>query len=73
MTAVLLRHAWAGDRAAWNADDRLRPLDERGRAQAEALRDALLERGVTRVVSSPYARPVPLLRLPGTTSWSSCL
>jgi len=69
VTAVLLRHAWAGDRDAWNADDRLRPLDERGRAQAEALRDALLERGVTRVVSSPYVRCVetvdPLARALG--------
>ena len=53
---VLLRHASAGDRAAWTGDDRLRPLDERGRAQAAALRSRLLALGVTRVLSSPYVR-----------------
>jgi phosphohistidine phosphatase SixA len=36
----------------------LRPLDKRGRAQAEALRDRLLAAGVTRVLSSPYVRCV---------------
>ena len=56
MTAILLRHASAGDRAAWSGDDTVRPLDERGRAQAAVLRDKLLARGVTRVVSSPYVR-----------------
>jgi 8-oxo-dGTP diphosphatase len=56
VTVVLLRHASAGKRSDWDGDDRLRPLDERGRAQAEALRDVLLARGVTRVLSSPYVR-----------------
>ncbi|HZS23576.1 MAG TPA: phosphoglycerate mutase family protein [Gaiellaceae bacterium] len=56
MTLVLLRHASAGDRDEWEGDDRLRPLDERGRAQAEALRDVLLARGVRHAVSSPYVR-----------------
>jgi phosphohistidine phosphatase SixA len=41
-----------------HGDDRLRPLDERGRRQAEALREVLLQRGVTRAVSSPYVRCV---------------
>lgn len=53
---VLLRHASAGDRDAWPGDDRLRPLDAHGRAQAAALRDVLLARGVRRVLSSPYVR-----------------
>jgi len=53
---VLLRHAAAGDRHEWDGDDSLRPLDERGRRQAEALRERLLARGVTGVVSSPYTR-----------------
>jgi phosphohistidine phosphatase SixA len=53
---VLLRHASAGDRAQWDDDDRLRPLDERGRRQAEALVKPLLELGVRRIVSSPYLR-----------------
>jgi 8-oxo-(d)GTP phosphatase len=56
VTVVLLRHAWAGDRDTWHGDDRLRPLDERGRAQAEALRKILLAHGVRNVVSSPYVR-----------------
>jgi 8-oxo-dGTP diphosphatase len=56
VTVVLLRHASAGKRSDWDGDDRLRPLDERGRVQAEALRDVLLAHGVTRVLSSPYVR-----------------
>jgi len=56
VTIVLLRHASAGKRGAWQGDDRLRPLDERGRAQAQALRELLLMSGVTRVLSSPYVR-----------------
>jgi phosphohistidine phosphatase SixA len=58
MSVVLLRHASAGDRDAWQGDDRLRPLDKRGRKQAEKLRDRLLALGVKRVVSSPYVRCV---------------
>src|SRR5262249_30435185 len=49
-------HAWAGHRHKWERDDRLRPLDKRGRAQAEALREVLLALGVRRAVSSPYVR-----------------
>jgi phosphohistidine phosphatase SixA len=56
MTVVLLRHGSAGDRDRWDGDDRLRPLDKKGRRQAEALRDILLARGVTRALSSPYLR-----------------
>ncbi len=56
MTVILLRHASAGDRTAWQGDDRLRPLDERGRKQALELVGRLRARGVERVVSSPYVR-----------------
>ena len=56
MTVVLLRHASAGRRSDWRGEDRLRPLDARGRAQAEALREVLLAHGVQRVLSSPYVR-----------------
>jgi len=55
MSVILLRHASAGDRDAWVGDDRARPLDADGRAQAAALRGAL---HVTRVASSPYVRCV---------------
>jgi phosphohistidine phosphatase SixA len=58
MSAVLLRHAKAGDRQAWAGDDRLRPLDERGRRQAEALVELLRPLGIRRIVSSPYVRCV---------------
>ncbi len=56
MSVILLRHASAGDRDKWHGDDRLRPLDKRGRKQAERLRDVLLAHGVRRVLSSPYVR-----------------
>jgi phosphohistidine phosphatase SixA len=58
LTVILLRHASAGDREAWNGDDRLRPLDERGRKQATAVAEELRARGVKHVVSSPYVRCV---------------
>jgi broad specificity phosphatase PhoE len=58
VTAVLLRHASAGDRLLWTGDDRLRPLDARGRRQSAKLVPLLLEVGVERVVSSPYVRCV---------------
>jgi 8-oxo-dGTP diphosphatase len=56
MSVILLRHASAGDRDEWHGDDRLRPLDKRGRKQAERLRDLLLAHDVRRVLSSPYVR-----------------
>ncbi|HTZ05622.1 MAG TPA: histidine phosphatase family protein [Gaiellaceae bacterium] len=55
MSVILLRHASAGDRDAWTGDDRARPLDAAGRADADALRGAMR---ATRVVSSPYVRCV---------------
>jgi 8-oxo-dGTP diphosphatase len=55
---LLIRHASAGDRAAWEDDDRLRPLDKRGRKQAERLVDLLARHRLARIVSSPYLRCV---------------
>ena len=55
MSVVLLRHASAGDRDDWDGDDLLRPLDDRGRRQALALR-VLAARGFARILSSPYVR-----------------
>ena len=52
----LVRHAKAGNRRQWSRDDDLRPLSRAGRAQAEAIADALMDAHVTRVVSSPYVR-----------------
>ena len=70
MSVVLLRHASAGDRDAWKGDDSDRPLDPRGRRQAEAL-TTLASHGITRVCSSAYARCIqtvdPLARRLGLT------
>jgi broad specificity phosphatase PhoE len=59
--AILVRHARAGKRAEWTGDDRLRPLDERGRRQAAGLVAPLASFGVDRLVSSPYVRCVETL------------
>ena len=48
---ILLRHAHADGN-----DNRLRPLDDRGRRQAEQLVEPLLEIGVTRIFASSSAR-----------------
>lgn len=37
-TMLIVRHGRAGDKHRWKHDDRLRPLDDDGRAQAELLR-----------------------------------
>jgi len=58
MIAVLVRHGTAGERATWEGDDRLRPLDDRGRRQAEALPEALADLQMTRILTSPYVRCV---------------
>jgi phosphohistidine phosphatase SixA len=58
VSVVLLRHAAAGRRAAWEGDDRLRPVDERGRRQSEALVPLLAPHRPRRIVSSPYVRCV---------------
>lgn len=56
--SVIVRHASAGDRTRWEGDDRLRPLDAKGRAQAAALVAQLRRFTTRRVVSSPYLRCV---------------
>jgi phosphohistidine phosphatase SixA len=56
VSAILLRHASAGARDAWVGDDRLRPLDGKGRRQARKLAPQLARIGARRVVSSPYTR-----------------
>lgn len=53
---VLVRHAWAGERGTV-PDDRIRPLDQRGRRQADALRAhldaALTARGLRALAGDP--------------------
>jgi len=55
---LLVRHASAADRDAWEGDDRLRPLDERGRRQATELVGLLAAYDLERVLSSPALRCV---------------
>lgn len=65
----LIRHGAAGDRSKWSGDDRQRPLNKKGRRQAEEIASRLAIRGLDRIVSSPYLRCVetaePLARLTG--------
>jgi len=56
VSLLLVRHARAGDPEEWEGDDRVRPVDKRGRQQAEGLVDALSEFALDRIVSSPYLR-----------------
>ena len=58
MTSILLRHASAGHRHDFEHDDHLRPLDARGRRQAEDLVELLRPFEVRRVLSSHYVRCV---------------
>jgi phosphohistidine phosphatase SixA len=53
---LLVRHARAGDREQWEGDDRLRPLDGKGRRQAEGLDALLAGYAIERLLSSPYLR-----------------
>ena len=55
---LLLRHATAGHRRPGvdEAEDRLRPLDARGRLQAAALPALYAGFGVERLLTSPYVR-----------------
>ena len=55
-TLFLLRHAVAGDRSKWSAEDRHRPLTKLGHRQARAIADRLEGRGIERIISSPYDR-----------------
>jgi 8-oxo-dGTP diphosphatase len=53
---VILRHASAGDPAAWGGDDTLRPLDDTGREQADRLAEVLILYGAADVVSADVVR-----------------
>jgi len=61
---LLIRHGSAGSRRKWQGPDALRPLDKKGRRQAESLSAALQDSlGVSggeigRILSSPYVRCV---------------
>lgn len=69
MPLLLVRHASAGDRDEWDGDDRDRPLDDRGRKQAEELVERLRPYAIEAILSSPARRCVetvePLARARG--------
>lgn len=55
-TVLIVRHGTAGRKSRYKGDDRKRPLDKRGRAQAESLVGQLLAFGATTVYSAPRVR-----------------
>ncbi|ACQ81669.1 NUDIX hydrolase [Beutenbergia cavernae DSM 12333] len=55
-TLVVVRHARARKRAAWNRGENTRPLTRAGATQAAALAPLLAAFGVRRLVSSPWRR-----------------
>lgn len=55
-TVLVVRHATAGRKSRFKGDDTKRPLDKRGRAQAEALVPQLLAFGATDVYAADRLR-----------------
>jgi 8-oxo-(d)GTP phosphatase len=55
-TILVVRHGTAGSKARYKGDDRNRPLDKHGRAQAESLVGQLLAFGATEVHAAPRVR-----------------
>jgi phosphohistidine phosphatase SixA len=53
---IMVRHGSAGDRAEWVGDDRDRPLDDRGRGQAQELVLRLAPFPIEAIYSSPARR-----------------
>lgn len=56
MPLLVVRHARAGRRSAWEGDDAARPLSPRGRAQAAALVPLLGGYRPRRILASPAVR-----------------
>lgn len=56
MLIHIIRHGHAGSRRAWTDKDELRPLSERGAAQAQAIARDLADTGIDRLWSSPFIR-----------------
>ena len=56
MPLLVVRHALAGHQSEWEGDDRLRPLEERGRRQAAGLPGLLARFEIARIASGSYLR-----------------
>jgi 8-oxo-dGTP pyrophosphatase MutT (NUDIX family)/phosphohistidine phosphatase SixA len=61
-TVLLVRHGSAGSRQTWQGRDELRPLDDRGRQQADAAVDVLAAYRPERVLSAPLVRCTETVR-----------
>lgn len=57
-TVLIVRHATAGRKARYHGDDRKRPLDKKGRAQAQALVAQLMAFGATDLYAADRTRCV---------------
>lgn len=57
----VVRHADAGHRSQWSGSDEDRPLSHRGARQAKGIAHQLADAGISRLISSPYARCVQTL------------
>ena len=55
-TVLIVRHATAGSKSRYRGDDRKRPLDKRGRAQAESLVGQLLAFGADELFAADRVR-----------------
>jgi 8-oxo-(d)GTP phosphatase len=55
-TLLIVRHGTAGRKARYRSDDRNRPLDKNGRAQAESLVGQLMAFGATDIFAADRAR-----------------
>ncbi|GJF10838.1 putative 8-oxo-dGTP diphosphatase 1 [Mycolicibacterium cyprinidarum] len=55
-TVMIVRHATAGSKARYKGDDRKRPLDKHGRAQAESLVGQLLSFGARELFAADRTR-----------------
>lgn len=58
---VMVRHAKAATRASWKSEDRLRPLEPRGKAQLPYVAQILTAYAATRLLTSPATRCVQTL------------
>ena len=55
---LLVRHGSAGQRSKWKKDDRLRPLDAKGKEQASALARLLVRFAPRHIISADFVRCV---------------
>jgi 8-oxo-(d)GTP phosphatase len=55
-TVLVVRHGTAGSKSRFSGDDKMRPLDKKGRAQAEALVEQLAAFGPTDVYAADRVR-----------------